>query len=130
MGHPRRSRASEDPTSSTLDENDRYVERGLPDAWRPILEPFVEASHPADILLDGAPTLDGRRLTTLFEAFDAQHPRDAGILERRAAGDTLATLGAALDLTRERVRQIEARARTRLRDLEATQTDDGDGGGS
>lgn len=101
-------------------ESDRYDERGLPDAWRPVLE-RVQAAPPAATT---PPSLDPGRIDHLFALLESTSPRDAAILRRRADGETLDAVGISHGITRERVRQLQNRARKRLRSLNAMRTSD------
>jgi RNA polymerase sigma-32 factor len=86
-----------------------------------------EDSERGDFLVDGAPTPDvlaeaaldqGRRSAALQAALDTLNLRERRIVERRRLieePDTLETLGVELGVSKERVRQIEARAIEKLR---------------
>ncbi|MDR9392534.1 MAG: sigma factor-like helix-turn-helix DNA-binding protein [Trueperaceae bacterium] len=102
------------------DEADRYHERGLPDAWRPVLA-RLQAAPPTAAT---PPSLDPSRIDHLFALLESTWPRDAAILRRRADGETLDAVGTRHGITRERVRQLQNRARKRLRSLNATRTSD------
>ena len=85
-----------------------YRDFGLPDRWRAVasaLTPFGEST----IALTPAPIHD--RLERAFTTIDA---RSRYVLGLRAVGETLDEIGASLDVTRERVRQIEKRATKQL----------------
>lgn len=80
-----------------------------------------------DFLVDSAPTPDmvvetavdsGRRSAALRDALSTLAPRERRIVERRRLAeepDTLETLGVELGVSKERVRQLEARALEKLR---------------
>lgn len=56
-----------------------------------------------------------RRVALIDRGVDRLPPREADVVRRRMAGQTLREVGDALSLSKERVRQIEAQAHDRLR---------------
>jgi RNA polymerase sigma-32 factor len=86
-----------------------------------------EDAERVDFLVDSAPTPDivvedsldsDRRRAALHDALATLAPRERRIVERRRLAeepDTLETLGAELCVSKERVRQLEARALDKLR---------------
>lgn len=84
-----------------------HLDRRAPDALAPTSgwtsgRPDVELERKAEVMA----------MRAAIAGLD--HP-GAGVILRRMRGETLASIGARLGVTRERVRQIEARAHRRLR---------------
>ena len=93
----------------------------------PVGDGEASASDRQDFLVDDTPLpdervgemIDGERWQTwLYQAMDRLNPREARILKARRLseeGATLEELGAALGISKERVRQIESRAMEKLK---------------
>lgn len=81
------------------------------------MELLVDSAATPDIVVEAA--MDGdRRRVALREALSGLAPRERRIIDRRRLAeepDTLETLGAELGVSKERVRQLEARALEKLR---------------
>jgi hypothetical protein len=93
------------PTRSPVNGATRvYRDLGLPEAWRSVvssLSPFLGSN----VALEPAPVHD--RFEKVFATIDQ---RSRHVLRLRAVGETLDEIGTTLDITRERVRQIEKKA--------------------
>lgn len=87
------------------DYNGEDGEGGAMSFWETLADPKAKAPSAA---------LESEDLTAKAEqALAALDPREQAVLLARGEGQTLAEIGAALNLTRERVRQIEAEARAK-----------------
>jgi RNA polymerase sigma-32 factor len=72
-----------------------------------IVNPHETASEPRDVLLRAR----------LLAALDTLPARDRSVIERSMAGETIAAIGRDLGVSRERARQLEARALGKLREV-------------
>lgn len=94
-----------------VDENARYVELPLPEAWRPILESFAPGRGPR---LEPEAWSVERALTAFRTAVHA--PRTRSVLARRfIGGRTLEEVGSVYGITRERVRQVQKKGLRRVK---------------
>lgn len=84
----------------------------------------IEGGHPTPEATLGAHEDDLRRRAGIASALSALDPRERYILERRYMGEeevSLAEIGRTLGVSRERARQLEARAKDKLRQKLAPQ---------